>query len=176
MKDRPQVGATLQSSAALQWLDEISTSNIISSAILAVIHPELYNAGRASLIHLRENAEFQHQDVDHVLNRWTSSFNGLSVISNRRTPLHRDGGTRNHWYDLLITLGRYRNCNFELPGLGVSLDYRPGTVVGLSGMVVQHSVPACGKDRVCYAYFMRDNLHEWTGVSGKDWMKTMYYD
>lgn len=176
VQERPQVGATLKSPAALEWLDEISTSNMITSAILAVIHPELYDAGRECLIRLKKDVEFQRKDVDHALSRWTSAFSGISVISNRKTPLHRDGGSRNNWYDLLISLGRYQNCNLELPGLGVSLDYRPGTVVGLSGMVVQHSVKNCRRDRVCYAYFMRDNVHEWAGVPVKDWMKTTYYE
>ena len=176
MQERPQVGAALKLPAGIEWLDEISTSNMISSTILAVIHPELYSAGRESLVRLREDSEFERNDVDRVLSRWTSAFSGVSIISNRITPLHRDGSSRNHWYDLLITLGRYQNCNLELPGLGISLDYRPGTAVGLSGMVVQHSVPKCEGDRVCYAYFMRDTVHEWARVSGKEWMKTKYYE
>ena len=79
------------------------------------------------------------------------------------------------WYDLLATLGNYKNCKLELPGLGISLDYRPGTVVGLSGMVLQHQVSSFEGDRLCYAYFMRDNVHEWAGVPGKHWMERKQY-
>lgn len=175
MQERPQVSASLNSPAGLEWLDGISHSNMILSAILAVIHPELYDAGREAFIHLKNDAGFQGEDVHGVLNRWTSAFSGVAVISNRITPLHRDGSSRKNWYDLLATLGSYRKCKLELPGLGVSLDYRPGTVVGLSGMVVQHSVRECEGERLCYAYFMRDNVHEWSGVSGRNWMDTKYY-
>jgi len=75
-----------------------------------------------------------------------------------------------------VTLGRYRNCNLNLPGAGISLEYGPGTVVGLLGATLEHEVPRFEGERVCYAYFMRDNVHEWAGVSGYTWMATEYYD
>jgi hypothetical protein len=63
----------------------------------------------------------------------------------------------------------------ELPGLGVSLEYSPGTVVGLLGMVLEHVVPMVKGDRVCYAYFMRDNVYDWAKVLYKDWMDIYHY-
>ena len=74
-----------------------------------------------------------------------------------------------------MTLGRYRNCNLELPGLGLSLEYGPGTVVGLLGSTLEHEVSHFEGERVCYAYFMRDNVHEWAGVPGNSWMTTAHY-
>ena len=44
-------------------------------------------------------------------------FNSISIIFNHLMPAHRDGKSRNQWYDLLVTLGRYQSCNLELPGL-----------------------------------------------------------
>jgi Oxygenase domain of the 2OGFeDO superfamily len=111
-----------------------------------------------------------------VLSKWASVFSGVAVISNRSTPPHRDGSSRNNWYDILVTLGRYRNCHLKLPGLGISLEYGPGTVVGISGRLLEHAVPGFEGDRVCYAYFMRDNVHEWAKVPGTDWMYTKYYE
>jgi len=81
----------------------------------------------------------------------------------------------NHWYDMLATLGSYRNCNFELPGLRITLDYGPGTVVGLLGKVLEHAVPNFDGDRVCYAYFMKNNVHEWAKAPSGNWMRTKYY-
>ena len=122
---------------------------------------------------LREHSKIANpQDV---LSQWTSVFNGVSVIFNRLTPAHRDGNTRKQWYDLLVTLGHYRNCNLELPGLGLSLEYGPGTVVGLLGSTLEHEVSHFEGERVCYAYFMRDNVHEWARVPGNSWMTTAHY-
>jgi Oxygenase domain of the 2OGFeDO superfamily len=169
----PHISANFSSPAALDWLDAISESNAILSAILAVIHPNLYDAGWQTTKCLRDTPEICPQDV---LSKWASVLSGVAVISNRSTLPHRDGSSRNNWYDILVTLGRYRNCNLELPGLGISLEYGPGTVVGISGKVVEHAVPGFEGDRVCYAYFMRNNVHEWAKVPGSDWMRTKYYE
>ena len=173
MQQYPQVSANFSSPAALDWLDAISESNAILSAILAVIHPTLYDAGWQTTKRLRGTPEIDPQDV---LSRWASVFNGVAVISNRSTPAHRDGNSRSHWYDILVTLGSYRNCNLDLPGLGISLEYGPGTVVGILGNVLEHAVPNFEGDRVCYAYFMRNNVHEWADIPASDWMYTKYYE
>jgi Oxygenase domain of the 2OGFeDO superfamily len=172
VQDFPQPSVMFRRPAASEWLDDSSESNLITSAILAVIHPELHKAGRETLNRLRQYEEIQPQDV---LRRWTSAFSGVSVIVNRLTPPHRDGYSRNQWYDLLVTLGRYEDCNLELPGLGLSLEYGPGTVVGLMGMVLEHEVTRFKGERVCYAYWMRDVVHEWASVPGNSWMYASHY-
>ncbi len=169
----PQVSANFSSPAALDWLDAISESNAILSAILAVIHPQLYDAGWETTKHLRDTPEIGPLDV---LSWWVSVFSGVSIISNRTTPPHRDGSSRFNWYDMLVTLGSYQNCNLELPGLGISLEYSPGMVVGISGSMLEHAVPSVEGDRVCYAYFMRNNVHEWVNVPASDWMYAKYYE
>ena len=168
----PQASANFRSDGALTWLAAISESNAIVSAILAVIHPKLYDAGWETINHIMKTPEVCPQNV---LSQWASVFSGVSIISNRMTPPHRDNGSRAHWYDTLVALGSYQNCNLELPGLGVSLEYSPGTVVGLLGMVLEHAVPMVKGDRVCYAYFMRDNVHDWAKVPCKDWMDIYHY-
>jgi hypothetical protein len=169
----PKVSANFSSAAALDWLHVISESNMIFSAILAVIHPKLYDAGLQTVKCLRDTPQVDPQDI---ISQWASVFSGVSVISNRSTPPHRDVNSRCNWYDILVTLGRYRNCNLKLPGLGISLEYGPGTVVGLSGKVLEHAVPDFEGDRVCYAYFMRDSVHEWANIPASDWMYTRYYE
>ena len=82
-------------------------------------------------------------------------FHNISVIFNRLMPAHQDENTQKQWYDLLVTLGHYQNCNLELLGLGLSLKYGPGTVVGLLGLTLEHEVSHFEGERVCYTYFMR---------------------
>ena len=151
-------------------------SNLVLSVILAVIHPKLYKAGQETFDYMR-NAANTTTDIraQNVLSRWTSAFNGVSVIGNCIAPLHQDVNSRHQWYDLLITLGHYCDCTLELPGVGCSLEYGPGMVVVLLGMVLAHKVPKFDGERVCYAYFMRDNVHEWAKVRGESWMNTEYY-
>jgi len=47
---------------------------------------------------------------------------------------------------------------------------------GCGGKVLEHEVPSFEGDRVCYAYFMRDNVYEWAKVPCCNWMKTDYYE
>lgn len=173
MQESPQVGKTIKSPEGLKWLDYVSQSNSIFSANLAVIHPDLHAAGQKTFKRLRECSKID--DPQGVLSWWTSAFNSISIIFNCLTPAHWDGKSWNQWYDLLVTLGRYRNCNLELPGLGLSLEYGPGSVVGLMGSALEHEVSHFEGERVCYAYFMRDSVHEWAGVPGNSWMKTSHY-
>ena len=169
----PQVSANFSSPAALDWLDAISESNAILSAILAVIHPQLYDVGWETTKRLRDTPKIGPLDV---LSQWASIFSSVSIISNHTAPPHRDRSSRFNWYDMLVTLGSYQNCNLELPGLGISLEYSPGMVVGISGSMLEHAVPSVEGDRVCYAYFMRNNVHEWVNMPASDWMYAKYYE
>ncbi|KAH9035449.1 hypothetical protein EDB83DRAFT_2228913, partial [Lactarius deliciosus] len=87
---------------------------------------------------------------------WTSVYTSISVICNRLTPAHWDVSSRKQWYDLLASVGRYQNCNLKLLGLGVLLEYGPGSVVGVLGALLEHEVLHFEGERVCYVYFMRD--------------------
>ena len=53
-QEHPKVSVSFRNPAALDWLDAISESNAILSAILAVIHPKLYNAGWETIKHLKD--------------------------------------------------------------------------------------------------------------------------
>ena len=157
--------------AALDWLDAIAESNAILSAILVVMNPALYDAGWEMVKCLRATPEID----SHILSRWASIFSGISVISNRNTPAHQDGNSRWNWYEILATLESYQDCLLELPGVGISLKYSPGMVVGLLRNMLEHKVGDFEGDKVCYAYFMRDNVQDWAKVTASDWMNAKYY-
>ncbi|KAF9219479.1 hypothetical protein BS17DRAFT_717209, partial [Gyrodon lividus] len=55
--------------------------------------------------------------------------------------------------------------------IGIRLGYGPGTLLGISGKVLQHGVPHSVSDRVCLAYHMRDNVHEGVGAHRCDWVR-----
>ena len=140
MQQYPQTSANFSSPATLDWLDTISESNAILSTILAIIHPQLYDAGWQTAKCLRNTC------------------------------------SQSNWYDMLVTLGRYWNCNLKLLGLGVSLEYGPSMVLGISESVLEHAAPCFEGDRVCYPYFMRNNMHEWMNVPVSDLKYTKYYE
>lgn len=141
------------------------------SAVLSVIHPDLYRSGMDTMKRLHAQP-----DLVPALQHWTSVFNAVTVLSNRATPLHRDNHSRPQWYDMLTTIGPYEEAWLELPGIGLKLQYNSGTVMGFGGKVLRHGVPECRGERVCLAYYMRDKVHERMEVEAAQWMKIQYYE
>ena len=110
-------------------------------------------------------------DLAEVLSIWTSIFNGVQVISNRETPVHRDNQTRWEWYDLLVTLGPYTSATLEMPTAGLRFQYSSGTVVGLCGRILRHGVSAAEGERICLAYYMRENVQSRLGAKFAQWSR-----
>jgi hypothetical protein len=146
------------------WLSSIAESSLVLSSIIRVIHPELFEMGMQAMQAMQACG-----NLIEVLNLWYSIFNGVQVISNRETPIHRDNFTRSEWYDLLATVGPYHGAIFELPGLGIRLAYNSGTVIGLCGRVLQHGVSIADGERICLAYFMRQNIQRRLGTTMATW-------
>lgn len=178
--DRLEVSASLKSKhgeAGRLWLDRIAESASLLSAILRIIHPDMYRAGRASLQQLRVQTDEikDGADVQPIIEKWASVFNGVSVIINRQTPFHRDNNSRAEWYDMLATIGTFQDPIMELPGIGRRFAYNSGTVVGISGRCLQHGVSESQGERLCLAYYMRDNVHERLGIPVATWMNVDKY-
>jgi hypothetical protein len=161
----------------MTWLTEMTETSALIGGILSIVHPELYQAGMEALKKLSEDPFLvvKHARYMEIYQHWSSAFSGISVITNRETPIHRDLQARHQWYDVLVTLGEYTDGRMELPSLGIRLEYNPGTVVALAGKMIPHGVCQCDGERVCLAYFMRDNVHERAGVHAPDWMTTGTY-
>jgi hypothetical protein len=103
---------------------------------------------------LREPAE-----IAKVLDCWYMPFSGVSIISNRETPRHKDPQGRHGWYDVLATLGTHPSIGFQLPGLQTTFAYSPRTVVALCGSILSHAVDRSDQgDRACFAWFMREDV------------------
>ena len=170
-KYKLQVSAGLRTAAtAADFLGATAETFALIGAILSIIQPDLYDVGMEGLkVLYRDPSLVETPEIlREVLNLWMVPFSGLSVISNRITPLHRDCNGRKEWMDLLVALGRYHQGLFCIPGLGLELLYNPGTVVGIAGKVLQHGVE-CNGERACLAFYMRDRVHERLGLRAPRW-------
>lgn len=141
-------------------------------ATLSITNPVQYEAGVKSLEHLYSNPQLVEtpERLLHILTLWSAPFHGISVISNRVTPLHRDVNGIKEWLDMLVALGTYREGWLEIGGLGVKCQYRPGTTVFLAGGVMTHSAN-CDGDRACIAFYMRRKVHERLQLPAAQWYK-----
>lgn len=63
-------------------------------------------------------------------------------------------------------MGSYGRTTARLPGLTAVFDYRAGTAIALCGRILAHEVDMHEDgDRVCFAWFIRDNIREYIGIS-----------
>lgn len=100
---------------------------------------------------------------------WSSPFTSMSLMSNRDSPQHRDTGATHTCMDWLVSVGTYRSGRFGIPGLGLSLWYRPGTTIGLLGRVVRHGVVAFG-GRLCFAQYLCESVLQTLGIAEPGWV------
>src|SRR5271168_2301585 len=87
--------------------------------------------------------------LDQTRLLWSSPFTAFSIIYNRESEFHRDGKGFAPFYDLITTVGYYTGGRFEVPGIGLRFKYDPGTIMGLCGKVLGHSVAEVDGDRFC---------------------------
>jgi len=147
-------------------------SHSLLGGITSIIEPDVYTAGRASLLQLAKdhNLVLNPDALAEVLPFWNIPYNALSIISNRVTPLHRDMFGRSEWMDFLVALGQYSDGRIDIPGLGLRFRYDPGCVVAFSGKLLRHGV-TCPGDRGCIAYYMRDTVQERLGQQVGGWQR-----
>ncbi len=145
-------------------------SGALLSAILRVVHPEMYAAGRTSLSRMSADPS-----IAAALSTWPTVFNNVHIISNRATPFHRDTSGIPPWFDLLMTLGSYKRATLVLRNLGIQIGYKPGTIAPICSLLIHHGVARVEGDRVCYSWFMSEAVHRNYEVPSVSYMRTDYY-
>lgn len=130
---------------------------------MSVIHPEQHYESRGSLLRCCSPKGSQTPDQDRfkrIMTVWGTGFTGLSVISERETPFHRDGQNADWMYDLLVNISEQVDPDIraDLPGVGIRFRYGSGTVLSIQSKVVRHGVSASNSGRYSLAFFMRDQV------------------
>jgi hypothetical protein len=170
LTDLLYVSTDLRSEAAEDFLQSTDSLIVLSNAITALVAPQQYDSGLAAIQQIKQGDELDsfHDNLNH----WYSIFSGFSLIVNRKTPFHRDPGASGTCFDLLISGGTHSDCWLELPDLGTTLSYAPGTGVFVTGRVLRHGVSSwSGGERICLAHFMKDAVHDRLGQPRPGWMK-----
>jgi hypothetical protein len=107
-----------------------------------------------------------------IAKTWQSVYSGISIISNRLSPSHRDSKGRPEWFDTLVSFSATgAHPRLLLEDLGLDLEYSSGTVVSFCGTILKHEVRSWGDgDRICYAHFMRESVRRRLGVPPAGWV------
>lgn len=155
-----------------KWCTSMPDTQPIINALTSYIAPHTFEAGCTSIKEIKSIQQSLHPNapfIENVLN-WPSVFSGISVISNRKTKYHTDKGGHDSVFDLLVSCGTHSNCKIKVPELKLSFSYNPGTIVAVNGSFLHHAVEEwSGGDRICYAHYMKRNVHKRTGVTRPQW-------
>lgn len=146
----------MQTDKGRLWGMEMRDAGALCSALLYVVHPQLYAAARHALL----SAAARSGRVRQALAHWPSLWHNLQIISNRESPYHRDMSGKPPWYELLMTLGSYPRATLVLRNAGMQLAYLPGTAVFMASKVLHHGVAKVDPDRLVYTWFMSACLHD----------------
>ena len=158
------------------WLRKNRMPFALIEGILSIIQPSLFDMGVQALQALESDPKLcdNPERLREVLEFWHVPFSGISVISNRVTPLHCDTGGRAEWMDLLLALGEYDNGRFGVPAFGYTFKYNPGTIVALSSKIFRHGA-TCEGNRAAIAFYMRDNVLNRLGLPSGTWLQQADY-
>ena len=141
------------------WTTDMQEVGWLLSGILRIMHPAQYRmAYQVSEVMMQDEA------FHHRLASWPIIFQAITVIANRRCPLHRDSKGSFHLFDLLASVGSYNRAPLYLHPLGVQVPNVSGTVTAFSGRAFRHGVAAADGSRICYALYMRDSLRRFAKV------------
>ncbi|KAG2100177.1 uncharacterized protein F5147DRAFT_777084 [Suillus discolor] len=156
----PKVSATLKGDRSLSVIRDMQRPGLVSSATLHVMHPQLYRASMSTHVELGHWAAKQGlDDMCKFLQHWTSIYMGVAIMCNRKSPSHRDPKCPPEGFDILTCIGGYGHGIMQLTNLGIELAYDPRVMVGYSGWLVRHGVQVAEGDRIIWAWFMRDSVH-----------------
>jgi hypothetical protein len=147
----------------------IHDAEAVINCISVLISPQLHDIGMSAISKVKDGQCLSNWNDNVKL--WPCMFTGIEVIVNRVTSVHRDGQAAPPMYDLLVSAGTHTEAWLDLPDIRSRVLYDPCTVVALSGKVLRHGVKDWkGGERICFAHFIRDNVHNRLQLPRPDWV------
>lgn len=177
----------LREKTGKDFLKANNESLALLAAAMWPLHPQAADRGGEIMNTVRrgKSPEDWCAKLGYSRKWWPSPFTAMSIISNKESAIHRDARGFAPFYDLLATLGDYRNGRFYSPTIGVSFKYDPGTIIALNGKVLPHGVCSVDGNRVCIAQYFHAKVLEYhaarAGTMGykhhkrEGWMQEKYF-
>jgi hypothetical protein len=171
-KFSPEVSATLKGGHGTQLVISMNLSAILASAALRVMHPALYFAGVDTLLKLgRWARDSGLEDMCDCILHWASVFNVASIMCNRRSPPHRDPKCRPEAFDIMTSIGVYHPTVMNIQNFGIKLIYDSCVMVAFSCRLAVHGMHVESGDRIVWAWFMRDSVHNFVATPRPDFAR-----
>ncbi|KAL4063333.1 hypothetical protein J3A83DRAFT_4106819 [Scleroderma citrinum] len=143
----------LNINTAFQWVSNMTILNAILSGALSIMHLKLYGLGIQGIWEMRNWAMDHHPCMYEAFNIFPTIFTNISIIANQYPLLHHDLHSCSSWYDILASVGDYKDHVIHIPSLDIDLMYNLGTVVAFSGHLLLHGVNSVEGNRYCLTYY-----------------------
>lgn len=144
---------------------------------LSITHSNLYQAGHRAFLEVEKHPGTVKEGdaMLDILKFLTTLFSAYSIISNHMMPFHHYNYSQPQPYDIMAIVGCYPGACLVFGNLDLEMQYDSGTMIALLGKLLRHGVTPSDGNRVCIAFYMRDNVHERMGVESPGWMTVSRY-
>ena len=165
-----EVSVEMRNPLGRQWVATMAETNMLLGAALSIMHPPTFSTGVKCVKGIQKSDDIaKRENLKELLEVWTSLCIAGSLINKRNTPLHRDNGASYSAMDTLTLVGPFQYGRFMVPNLGYQFMFGTSTMFGILGRIVPHAAEASG-ERLCLAYYLRDNILSTLGVEEPPWM------
>ncbi|KAK7449263.1 hypothetical protein VKT23_013407 [Stygiomarasmius scandens] len=131
-----------------EWLFQISPLQIAVSLVLSVIHPDLFDGGKAVLDQCCLSTSLH---TSEWAKNWNSVFTSLTVSAGRVTEPHVHNKGASNYFDAFVGLGTASKPKMILQELNACFSYKAGAGMFFAGNSWTHEVPDWGRgERVSY--------------------------
>lgn len=153
LEDPLYASQSLRKTRIKQWLWDITHAQKFWNSIAWVVLPDMARVGGNAII------ASDGQVKSDVVIEWPSIYSAVDIIINQETPPHLDGTASASLLDLIVSLGSH-DAVFRILDLGAVFAYPPGTMIFLTGKILEHDVPKWQKgERIALAHYMKDWVH-----------------
>ncbi|KAG2056556.1 hypothetical protein BDR06DRAFT_879685 [Suillus hirtellus] len=129
-----EVSATLKGERGMLMILQMQRPRLLASAAMCVMHLQQYWASIQTHIELSHWATSHgFEDLYQNLKHWASIYTRVTVMCNRLSPYHRDLKCPPEGFNILTSIGSYRQAMMHLINLGINIAYDPSIMVGYSG-------------------------------------------
>ncbi|KAG1784522.1 uncharacterized protein HD556DRAFT_1314999 [Suillus plorans] len=149
----PEVSATLKGERGMSMIFEMQRPGLLASAAMRVMP--------TAILGFRLNPH-QTQSLGRFLGV------GRHVPKPQALGVHLHRSRR---FDILTSIGSYRQAVMHLINLGIDIAYDPGVMVGYSGRLIRHGVRVDEGDRIVWAWFVRDSVHNYARTPRLEYAK-----
>src|SRR5258705_11726362 len=108
-----EVSAEMRNPAGQESVSAVTETNELLGAVVSIMHPARFLTGIQCIKGIHESDDIAKRDnLNELLEEWTSPFIAGSIINNRNTPLHRDNGALYSAMDTLLSVGTFQYGRF----------------------------------------------------------------